>query len=283
MYRSTEQMKISRGKFIKYSLQFLSGLFLLDALWIEKFFIEVNEFYLKDATAKTDNFKFIQVSDLHLHAVGYSLKKIAKQINDSKADLVFFTGDSIDKAENLKLLREFLQLIDTSIQKTAILGNWEYWGNVDVRKLRLLYSDFNCDLLINKSKQYTIRNKSISVTGIDDYVGGNADYLLAMKTYQESDFHVVLTHCPEHRDVIATQTHDKIDLILSGHTHGGQINIFGYAPFKPPGSGKYTRGWYTESQPPLYVSKGIGTSILPVRFGARSEISIFNLKDVEQP
>jgi predicted MPP superfamily phosphohydrolase len=248
VYRSTEQMKISRGKFIKYSLQFLSGLFLLDALWIEKFFIEVNEFYLKDATAKTDNFKFIQVSDLHLHAVGYSLKKIAKQINDSKADLVFFTGDSIDKAENLKLLREFLQLIDTSIQKTAILGNWEYWGNVDVRKLRLLYSD-----------------------------------LLAMKTYQESDFHVVLTHCPEHRDVIATQTHDKIDLILSGHTHGGQINIFGYAPFKPPGSGKYTRGWYTESQPPLYVSKGIGTSILPVRFGARSEISIFNLKDVEQP
>ena len=69
----------------------------------------------------------------------------------------------------------------------------------------------------------------------------------------------------------------KADFILSGHTHGGQINLFGYVPFLPKGSGKYLKGWYDEKSPGMYVSKGIGTSIIPARFFARAEIAIFNL------
>jgi len=63
-----------------------------------------------------------------------------------------------------------------------------------------------------------------------------------------------------------------VDLVLSGHTHGGQITFLGIVPFKPQGSGKYLKGWYKEDKPKMYISKGIGTSILPIRFGARAEM-----------
>ena len=68
---------------------------------------------------------------------------------------------------------------------------------------------------------------------------------------------------------------DNISFILSGHTHGEQVRLFNFIPFLPQGSGKYVKGWYKESNPPMYVSKGIGTTILPIRFGSRAEIAVF--------
>jgi predicted MPP superfamily phosphohydrolase len=68
----------------------------------------------------------------------------------------------------------------------------------------------------------------------------------------------------------------SIDYVFSGHSHGGQLNIFGYIPNLPPGVGNYIKGWYKDKSPELYVSKGIGTSILPIRLGARAEIAVFN-------
>ena len=88
---------------------------------------------------------------------------------------------------------------------------------------------------------------------------------------------IVLTHCPEHRDIIVQQNQLKIDFILSGHTHGGHVNILGFAPFTPRGSGRYIGGWYKDQNPILYVSKGIGTSVIPFRFGARAEVAVFTI------
>ena len=65
--------------------------------------------------------------------------------------------------------------------------------------------------------------------------------------------------------------------MLSGHTHGGQVKFLGFAPFTPQGSGRYLNGLYDDYEPKLYVSKGVGTSILPIRFGARAEIAIFDI------
>lgn len=64
-------------------------------------------------------------------------------------------------------------------------------------------------------------------------------------------------------------------MILSGHTHGGQIVLFGNVFFTPLGSGSYVKGWYENEHSRMFVSKGIGTSALPIRFGARAEATIF--------
>lgn len=271
--------KISRRKFVIDAFTLLTATFVLDACWLEQYFIETNEFFLGDATNNTENLKVIQISDLHLKAIKLQHKQLAKKINKLNPDLLLFTGDSVDRGSKMDLFDSYLDLFDQGIKKVAILGNREYKRGIDLEKLKDIYQRHNTDLLINDSKVYTFGGNTISITGIDDFVEGKPDFPMAMKKYTPADHHIVLTHCPEHRDTIAKQMGDlSIDCVLSGHTHGGQIRILGYAPYKPKGSGRYTSGWYRDHNPHLYVSKGIGTTAMPIRFGSRAEIAVFNLK-----
>jgi predicted MPP superfamily phosphohydrolase len=272
-------MHWTRRRFIRAGLLTLSALGLADSLWAEKFFIETNEFFLGSKESKS-SIRVIQLSDLHIQSVNYQLKQLAKRLNILNPDLILITGDAIDKTENIHVLDGFLRLINFDIKKVAILGNWEYWGRVDLEALKQVYDSNNCDLLINESKRYAFAKKTISITGVDDYVGGRADIGAALKSYQQSDYHIVLNHCPEYSDTIYITNIDKlpIDFILAGHTHGGQVNLFGLVLFKPQGSGRYLKGWYQDGLRKMYVSKGIGTSILPIRFMARAEIAIFNMR-----
>jgi len=272
-------MSWSRRKFIKSGLFLAASAAIADAFYFERFFIEINEFQIGSTNSKEPALKLIQISDLHLTKLSTPLKKLASKINQLAPDLILITGDAIDDGTNINLLDQFLKLIEKSIKKVAILGNWEYWGRVNLEELRAIYKKHNCDLLINQAKQYALKEKLISVTGIDDYVGGNADIELALENYKKGDFHLVLNHCPEYSDKLAIikQKNINVDLILSGHTHGGQVNLFGIIPFLPQGSGQYVKGWYTDAKKTMYVSKGIGTSLLPIRFGARAEIAVFHL------
>src|SRR5688572_5670480 len=152
----------TRRKFIKFGIAALAALVSIDAFWIERFFIETNEFYLGDSTSTTTNIKLIQISDLHLQSVGRALIQLAKTINNAKPDLILITGDAIDKAANISVLNDFLKLIDDHIRKVAILGNWEYWGKVDLQELRRTYNRHNGVLLINQTIQYSFHERTIS-------------------------------------------------------------------------------------------------------------------------
>ena len=262
---------LTRRKFIKRGFLATIALVLLDSLWFEKYVIDWS--YFDISKSKNNKIKIIQISDLHFDKLRYFHKSIAKKINAKKPDLIFITGDSVDKAENTSTLNDFLALIDHHIPKYAITGNWEYWGDVDLIELRAVYSKNNCELLINENRTLSIRNRDVSIIGIDDLVGGNADFKKSIEGLTPSEINIVLSHCPVYRDTITQQKGDlNIDLVLSGHTHGGQITFLGFAPFKPQGSGKYLKGWSKEVEPKMYISKGIGTSVLPIRFGARAEM-----------
>jgi len=268
--------KLTRRKFIKSGILASIGLILLDSLWFEKYIIDWN--YFDISKSEKDKIKIIQISDLHFDELRYFHKSIAKKINSLNPDMLCITGDSVDKTEKIKSLNEFLNLIDNSIRKFAITGNWEYWGNVNLTALKSMYSKNNCELLINENRTISLKNREISVIGIDDYIGGNANFKKAVKNLKDTKTNVVLTHCPEHRDLIIKEKGNlNIDLVLSGHTHGGQVTFLGIVPFKPEGSGKYLKGWYKESDPKMYISKGIGTSMLPIRFGARAEMVVIDL------
>jgi predicted MPP superfamily phosphohydrolase len=270
-------MKVSRRKFIKWFAIGMPLAIILDAFFVERFFVETREYFLTDKS-KDSNLRILQVSDLHLKDFGIKAKRLVAKINRIKPDLLLMTGDAIDKKENINKLNEFLNTIDGAIPKAAILGNWEYWGKVDIDALREVYRDHNCTLLINDTTQFSLLGKTVSITGTDDFVGGNADIAVALQKFVSSDHHIILNHCPEYNDTIREAVPKTIsaDLILSGHTHGGQINLFGYIPFLPVGSGRFVKGWYKEDGLiPIYVSKGVGTSIFPARFGARAEIALF--------
>ncbi|HET8885942.1 MAG TPA: metallophosphoesterase [Salinimicrobium sp.] len=263
--------KISRRKFIQSGILASIGLILLDSLWFEKYVIDWNYFDISKGTKP--KVKIIQISDLHLDSIRSFHRSIAEKINNLQPDFIFITGDSVDKTEKIGVLEGFLKMLDISILKIAILGNWEYWGKVNISKLTQAYQKYNCELLIDKHKSLSIKERKITIIGLDDLIGGTPDFKAATENIPESDLKIVLAHCPQHRDLIQKEKANfTTDLILSGHTHGGQVNIFGFVPFKPQGSGKYLKGWYSENDPVMYVSKGIGTSMLPIRFGARAEV-----------
>lgn len=234
--------KISRRKFIWGGIGLITSVTAIDAFWYEKVFIELNEYYLGNASPEGSNLKVLQISDLHLRRIQPQHLELAALVNRINPELILFTGDVIDRNKSLKNLDKYLAMFDPAIQKTAILGNWECWK---VHPLGLLdvYKKHNCELIVNHSFLYKFGNTTISVSGMDDLIAGQADFNMAMEFYQKSDHHVVMTHCPQHRDIIKTQMKDiPIDLVLSGHTHGGQLNLFGFAPFRPYGSGRYVSG-----------------------------------------
>ena len=85
---------------------------------------------------------------------------------------------------------------------------------------------------------------------------------------------VLMAHQPKQID-LATQA--GADLQLSGHTHGGQVTALGWPPLLPEGSGRFVAGWYDSAQGPAYVSRGTGTSLIPVRFFCRPELPLIRL------
>jgi hypothetical protein len=235
-----------------------------------------------------------QVADLHLQRIGSLHRRIADQLARVRPDLLVFTGDSIDRAAKLPVLAEFLALLDPRVPGFAIPGNWEYWGDVDMEALARLYARHNVRLLVNETAVHLHRGRRLSVTGLDDLVAGRPDLLAAVRGVEPADARVLLAHCPAHRDRLRDNAEVRVGgalvrpgvdvdalgfrMMLSGHTHGGQVAFLGAAPVLPPGSGRYVRGWFRDpGEIPMYVSRGIGTSMLPVRFGSVPEVAVFTL------
>ena len=271
-------MKFTRRGFILKLVLGIIGLVVIDAFWLEKSFIEWKIFDISNGEINT--IKAIQLSDLHLREIKSFHKTIAERINRELPDVIFITGDTITRKKHIPLLNDFLDLLDHSILKIAILGNKEYSGRVDLKLLEKTYRNHNCLLLINESYVLHVKNRKINILGIDDYVYGNPDFSKTVDTIDKSLTTVVLNHCPAHREEIDRLSIDleiKSMFILAGHTHGGQITFFGYPLFTPYGSGEYVKGWYNNQVSKMYVSKGIGTTMLPIRFGARAEATIFHI------
>lgn len=266
--------KQSRRTFLKRISFAIVSLLAIDAFLFERYIIDWNYF---DLSENDDKIKIVQLSDLHLQTVKSFHKSIATKINEMQPDLVCITGDAIDENNNLEHLEAFLKLIDISIKKYAILGNWEYWGNIDLNQLKAIYETYNATLLVNENSLFTTKNRTLYIIGVDDYVGGTAHFETATKGISTTNESLILNHCPQYFEhILSLKNKVKAKLVLSGHTHGGQIAFFGYVPFKPQGSGKYLKGFYGNKLK-MYVSKGIGTSILPIRFGSRAEVAVFDI------
>jgi uncharacterized protein len=217
-----------------------------------------------------------QVTDLHLRKVGSLHRRVARALAELRPDVVLFTGDSVGAPDGLEALRSFLGMLDGRVPKYAILGNWEHWGGVDVDALAEVYARAGCRLLVNETVAHPFGARRLAITGVDDLVGGRPDLPRAFGALPEGGAHLLLAHCPAHRDQLGGLPPPT--LVLSGHTHGGQVAPFGWAPLLPPGSGRYRAGWYRDAGlPPLYVSRGIGTSVVPVRLGAPPELAVFTL------
>jgi len=219
--------------------------------------------------------RIVQLTDLHLRDIGSFERRIAETVRGLSPQLVVLTGDSIDAAANVPLLDEFLGSLDARVEKIAILGNWEYWGRVDVGELGRVYARHNCELLVNGVTYRSFGGRRFRFVGLDDFVAGRPDRALISGSAEPEAATILLQHCPGFRDTVPSPS--PVLCMLSGHTHGGQVAPFGWAPVRPEGSGSYVSGWYGEEGAlPMYVSRGLGTSIIHARLGAPPEIAVFD-------
>jgi uncharacterized protein len=266
-----------------------------DAVLVEPNDIVVTRHRFNSRTSAQDVvLRIVQLTDLHLRHVGAHEHRIAETVNALAPDLVLITGDSIDRRNRIEDLGAFLDLLQPELPKYAVLGNWEYLAHVNLERLARVYAARNCRLLVNETAVHRQHGAELLITGMDDLVEGSPQLARALRGVEPRPHHLLLVHCPEYRDHLmppngshsagkgagvdaATISRYASPFVLSGHTHGGQVNLFGFAPWLPKGSGRYLSGWYRDGEPTLYVSRGLGTVELPIRFGAPPEIAQFEL------
>lgn len=263
----------------------MAGSCLFYAFKIEPYRLNVNEYYLTDKKAEVEPIKIVQFSDLHIKEdfTYKNLQKVVKSINKQTADIVVFTGDLYDNYalynDDEQIISE-LKKIETTYGKLAIWGNRDYGGGA-VRQYDTIMEQAGFTLLKNENIYIaTDDDKKLLFTGFDDGIFGTIK-MPVIENASNYDYHILLSHEP---DTIESFLDYNYNLILSGHSHGGQVNI----PLLPFINKKavsitsltttYVEGLYTmdlNQKKYLYVNTGIGTTHISARFGVVPEIAVF--------
>src|ERR1700690_788759 len=271
--------KISRRGFLQASVLAMAPLVGIESV-IGTDDVEFTRHTVRFAGASSESITIVQLSDLHLRTIMPLQKSLAERVNAVAPDAIVITGDAIDGCVDLELLDNFLRLLRHSVPKVAILGNHERESNIDLNQLARTYETHNGSLLVNRTAPLAPKGtlSRVLVTGLDDSFAGNQNLEEALRYGESSPNHILMVHRPkliDETDAHLKQMNERFNLMLAGHTHGGQVNIFGFVPALPIGSGHYVKGWYRNSGIPMYVSRGIGTVVIPVRIGAKPEVAIF--------
>jgi predicted MPP superfamily phosphohydrolase len=217
----------------------------------------------------------VQISDLHIEKFGAYHQDVIRRVNTPQADVILITGDFIGEKRNLAAVRDFLQQLKASHGIFAVQGNWEYWGRVEGENLQRAFSNWGVELLINQRRDIQIGELSLSIAGLD--YPSATDALTALhRRMDPARLNLLMSHVPafEHH-----RLDDRIDLILAGHTHGGQIRLPLLPPLHLPRfSDPFVDGLYHVGPGiPLYVTRGVGTSALPLRLFCPPEITRLTL------
>ena len=253
----------------------ITGLLTYSTL-VEPYRIEVVRHDMRKADA-SENLRVIQVSDLHLRDFGKHEEDLAEQIKALDADVVILTGDAIDREKAQPWLSAFIEALGHT-PVLHVLGNWEHWSGLSEEAL----TRTGARLLLNEKWILQKGERRLEVIGLDDHTAGQPD--LGLLDRNDASLSALTTVLVQHSPAFFGQAsvHQRMgsarfDLCLAGHTHGGQVALLGWAPLKPPGSGDFTAGFYDVPGCRLYVSRGLGTSILPIRLGSVPELVVFDL------
>jgi predicted MPP superfamily phosphohydrolase len=234
-----------------------------------------------------NGYKIVQISDLHSKEFGSNQKNIIAKIKRLKPDIIVITGDIIDRrryseTESLTFVREAVKLVPVYY----CTGNHEAWSGKFENSLEDKLKNAGAKLLRNESDLLKRGGEVINILGVDDPAFNTNNYIEDYKdsTYMENsikqvigridtkNYTILLSHRPE---LINTYEGNKIDIVFSGHGHGGQIRLPFIGGIIAPEQGffpKYSSGQYKLNECNMIVSRGLGNSIAPFR--------IFNLPNI---
>ncbi|MDW7644319.1 MAG: metallophosphoesterase [Desulfuromonadales bacterium] len=268
---------LSRRRFLQWTGLGLGGAALGNAFLREPTALQIERLDtpLSKAPAGTQ-VRVVQLSDTHIGQFRPYFRRVAEVANALQPDIILLTGDYIEESRNLPAALEFLRLLRASAGIFAVQGNWEYWARIEGEPLRRHFKKIGITLLTNQREDVQAGGMELSLLGLD-YPSRESDLLALQEQANPERVNLLLSHVPAF-------SHEKldgrIDLICCGHTHGGQVRLPFFSPlYLPRYTGGFVSGLYRvgPTATPLYVNRGIGTSLLPVRFLCRPEITLFNL------
>jgi hypothetical protein len=226
-----------------------------------------------------DGFTIVQISDTHvgIWTKPKHIRKIVEQVNAMQPDLILLTGDYVNRFErNCTTSGRSLMGLEAKHGVYAVLGNHDYWVNADAVTKALRES--GVDVLFDEQRKITIGKESITLVGLDDEWEGKPDYQQAFTGLSADDTCIAIAHNP---DAVLHLKGRPIRLLLSGHTHGGIINLPWISPihaFTKLGR-KYASGMHEINGIRTYISRGIGLVSIPFRIHCPPEVPVFVLRD----
>lgn len=214
------------------------------------------------------------LADLHTKEIGTRERRVLAMLEREKPDLILIAGDLSNGHGRPADVAPFLRRLSAPLGVIAVPGNWDYWRGGPGAGIAQ-YAAAGATML--RDEIATPRD-DLAIAGLDDTLQGSPDPAKVLASAPAGKALVVLMHEPGLFDGIAGHA----PLALAGHTHGGQgrLPLWG-ALTTPPGSGRYVDGWYERDGSHLYVTRGLGTSIIAARFFCRPEVTLLTIQPAE--
>ena len=235
-----------------------------------------------------DGYRIAHISDLHNAEIGEDNEKLLTMLREAEPDMIAITGDLIDSRNtNVEIALQFAQEAMKIAPCYYVSGNHEARVN-EYEELKIGLISAGVIILEDTQTEISIEEQTITLIGVNDpsfqtdYLFGDSETVINSKlTELHTDgevFTILLSHRPELFDTYAD--HD-VDLVLSGHAHGGQFRLPFIGGVVAPNQGlfpEYDAGIYTDGNTNMLVSRGVGNSILPFRINNRPEVILIVLQ-----
>ncbi len=240
--------------------------------------LERVEIRLKRLPPKLDGFKIIQLSDRH-HSPFTSLEHIERAIkiaNRLRPDMFLLTGDYVSHdREYIAPVAAALGRLKSRYGTYACLGNHDHWTDADL--VTELFRGEGINVLVNQGFRFETRRGSFWIAGVDDHMVGKTDVPASLRGSFPDEMKLLLAHNPI---IFREAARYGVDLTLSGHTHGGQIKLRDDEKRILP-QRKLKAGLHTRRNSQVYITRGIGTVVVPMRYQCPPEISLLELRTAE--
>ena len=237
--------------------------------------VEEVQISLKRLPEKLDGFRIVQLSDIH-HSPFTDLNHIENAVdiaNEINPDMFILTGDYVShESEYIAPMAEVMGRLESEFGTYACLGNHDHW--TDAESVTESLRDENINVLVNEGFRFTARGVSFWLCGVDDHMAGKTDVPAALHGSFADEMKMMLAHNPV---IIRQAVRNGVDVMFSGHTHGGQVKIRDKEK-KVLAHRRLSSGLNERKTTQLYITRGIGTVVLPVRYQCPPEVSLIELR-----
>jgi len=240
--------------------------------------IERQEIFLRRLPQGLDGLRIVHLSDFHYGPMvnPEHLERAVRAANDLRPDLIALTGDYIshDRAYAAPCA-EVVGKLRARYGVYAVLGNHDHW--TDAALIADLFRAEGIRVLINEGSRIDLRGETFWLAGVDDTMVGLEDLSLALAGSSDDELRLLLAHNPV---ILRRAARANVDLVLSGHTHGGQVSWRSETSKSGRPRRRLLRGLGRRGNTQIYVTRGLGTVVLPIRYGCPPEVSVLELRRI---